>query len=38
MTDDIAVDVAEILANDHYVVPPSIFDDVAGNCSRLGII
>jgi hypothetical protein len=36
--DDIAAHVAEISATDPYMVPLSIFDEVADICSRLGII
>jgi NAD(P)-dependent dehydrogenase (short-subunit alcohol dehydrogenase family) len=36
--DDIAAHVAEISATDPYIVPLSIFDEVADICSRLGII
>jgi NAD(P)-dependent dehydrogenase (short-subunit alcohol dehydrogenase family) len=36
--DDIAAHLAEISATDPYVVPLSIFDEVADVCSRLGVI
>ena len=36
--DDIATHLGEISANDPYIVPVSIFDEVADVCSRLGII
>jgi hypothetical protein len=36
--DDIAPHVAEISVTDPYIVPLSIFDEVADICSRLGII
>lgn len=36
--DDIATHLGEISATDPYIVPLSIFDEVADTCSRLGII
>jgi hypothetical protein len=36
--EDIAAHVREISATEPFIVPTSIFDEVAGVCTRLGII